>query len=64
VDQYSDGAHSPDSWLFAPADPLTAVFDNDPLTTMPDDGPATEARRTASAVRWQFVTLGGTDGPY
>ncbi len=31
---------SPESWVFAPADPLTAVFDRLPLTTIPLDSPA------------------------
>jgi hypothetical protein len=31
---------SPDSWVLAPAAPLTAVLDRLPLTTMPLDRPA------------------------
>jgi hypothetical protein len=31
---------SPESWLFAPADPLTAVLVRLPLTTIPPDRPA------------------------
>ena len=38
-------ASSPESWVRAPAEPLTAVFDRLPLTTMPLDRP--EARLAA-----------------
>ena len=29
-----------DTWDFAPAEPLTAVFESEPLTTMPEASPA------------------------
>ena len=35
-----------------------------PLGTTCDRAATREVRRTASAVQWQFVTLGGTDGSY
>jgi hypothetical protein len=40
VTTVSTATISPDSCVRAPADPLTAVFDSEPLTTIPLDRPA------------------------
>ena len=36
----SAATNSPETSVFAPAEPLTAVFESEPLTTMPLDRPA------------------------
>ena len=60
----------PESWVFAPAPPLTAVFESDPLTTMPLRQPRTEVGRAETqqlavrvdlVVRLRRVGLGGPE---
>jgi hypothetical protein len=47
---------SPASWLFAPAEPFTAVFERLPLTTMPLESPAvTFAAPSPSSSRFASI---------
>ena len=55
----------PDTWLFAPAPPLTAVFDRLPLTTMPlarPDGEVGAAEPDQLAVGVDLVVVAGGVG--